>query len=77
MKINTMEEATKNSIITVGAIILGFTAFALFATYVPDDSVAKSIAAVVMVIVLILSAIWFTPLGNPLKRLYRKWKGIE
>lgn len=72
-----MEEATKNSIKTVALIILGFAGFALFAQYVSDDSTAKQIAAVVLSIVLIVAALWLTPLGNPLKKLYRKWKGIE
>lgn len=72
-----MEEATKNSIKTVAIMVASFAAFALFATYVPDDSEAKTIAAWVMSAVLILAAIWLTPIGNPIKKLYRKWRGID
>lgn len=72
-----MEDATKNSIKTLAIMFGSFGAFVAFAYLVPDDSPVKKIVGIVLVVAVGLAIIYFTPLGNPLKALYRKWKGIK
>lgn len=72
-----MEDATKNSIKTLAILFGSFGAFVAFAYLVPDDSEVKKIAGIVLLVIIGLATIYFTPLGNPLKALYRKWKGVK
>lgn len=67
-----MTPATKNTIKDLAKIFGGMgTLFALM-IYIPQGSIAQKILAGLMVAALVGSIIWFTALGNPLKRLIRK-----
>jgi hypothetical protein len=72
-----MKEVIKNNIKELSIMALAFGIFVAVALYVPDDSIFKQIFAGFIVLVLIASAVLLTPLGNPLKRIYRKWKGLD
>jgi len=72
-----MKEVVKNNIKELSLMALAFGTFVAVAIYVPDDSIFKKIFAGFIVLVLIVGAVLLTPLGNPLKRIYRKWKGLE
>ncbi len=69
-----MTEANKNSLRDVLFIIGGFGLWTLFAIYVPDDHWLKSVVGYCVCAVILACVLIFTPLGNPLKRLYRKYK---
>lgn len=72
-----MTEANKKSFKVVGAIFGGIILWTLFATYVPDGSIAKKIVSGLVILVLIYCTIMYTGLGNPIKKLYRKLSGIK
>ena len=70
-----MTEANKN---TVKALLKIFGGMGLLVTLmltIPQGSIAQKILAGFMVAALVGSILWFTPFGNPLKRLIRKIKG--
>jgi len=67
-----MTPATKNTLKDLAKIFGGMgTLFALM-IFIPQGSISQHILATLMVAALIGGIIWFTPLGNPLKRLIRK-----
>jgi hypothetical protein len=72
-----MTEANKKSVRDVLIIFGSFGLYALFAHVVPDGSIAKKIMGGLMVAALIASAIWFTAIGNPLKRWLRNRKSSK
>lgn len=72
-----MQESTKKDIRFIVILLASFGAYIAFTELVPDDSIIKGIFGVLMVVALVLAAIILTPIGNPLKRLYRKWRGIK
>jgi cell division protein FtsW (lipid II flippase) len=69
-----MTEANKNSIKHLSIMFLGFGIFVLIAFYVPDDSIFKKIFAYLCTAALVAAIVWFTQLGNPIKRLIRRFK---
>lgn len=69
-----MTEANKKTVKTLGIVAAVLAGYIAFVHLVPDDSFLKVILGVIMVIALIAGTLMFTSLGNPLKRLYRKWK---
>lgn len=70
-----MEEARKKDIRFIVILLAAFGAYIAFAELAPEDSIIKSIFAGLMVAALVLMVIIYTPIGNPIKRLYRKLKG--
>jgi len=70
-----MTEANKKSIRDVSFILGGFALFLFIVNYVPEGSIGQKIIAILMVAALIIGVLWFTALGNPIKRLIRKIKG--
>lgn len=67
-----MTEANKNTVKDLIKIIGGMGTLFLLMYYIPQGSVAQKILAGLMITILIGGIIWFTPLGNPIKRLYLK-----
>lgn len=60
-------------------LLIGFGVFAvifiLIAYLVPDDSIFKQIFSYILGVGILAMVVWFTPLGNPLKKYLIK-KGI-
>ena len=70
-----MTEANKNTFKDLAKIFGGFGIFTAIAIYVPDYSNFKHIFAILCAVFLGLAILYYTPLGNPIKRLYRKITG--
>lgn len=69
-----MKEATKNDIKEVAKIVLGMGAWVLLVHIIPDGSLGQTILGISVAVALFAAIIWFSPLGNPLKRWLRKRK---
>lgn len=69
-----MTQATKNTLKDLAKIFGGMGTLISLIIFLPQGSISQHILAVVMVAGLVLGALWFTALGNPLKRLIRKIK---
>ena len=67
-----MTPATKNTLKDLAKIFGGMGTLVALMIFIPQGSIAQNILAVLMVTALIVSVVWFTALGNPLKRLIRK-----
>ena len=72
-----MTEANKKTFKQLGIVAAVFAAYIVFVHVVPDGSIAKKILAGLMVAALVFGIIFFTGLGNPIKKLYRKIRGIK
>ncbi len=72
-----MSEANKKTLKQLAFIVGAIGLYWVFAEFVPDESIAKGIMAAFMVALLVAGAIIFSPLGNPIKKLYRKIRGIK
>jgi hypothetical protein len=69
-----MTEANKNTLKDLAKILGGMGALIAMIYLFPQGSVAQKILAFVMVGALVLGIVWFTPLGNPIKRIIRSIK---
>lgn len=69
-----MTEANKNSFKDVAKILGGFGVLVLLIHVIPNGSISQHILAALMCTALVGGIIWFTPLGNPIKRLIRRIK---
>lgn len=67
-----MTEATKKTLKDLAKIFGGIGVLVTLMLVIPDGSIAQMILGYVMGAALILGIIWFTGLGNPIKRLIRK-----
>lgn len=76
-KHNTMSEANKNTVKTLSIVLGAFGAYWAFAEFVPEGTIAKTVMAYLMGAALIFGIVFFTGLGNPIKKLYRKIRGIK
>lgn len=72
-----MSEANINTLKSLAIAFSAIGAFVAFAYIVPDDAESKQIVGIALIVLLGLAVIYFTPLGNPIKALYRKIKGIK
>lgn len=70
-----MTEATKNTLKDLAKIIGGFGALVAAIYLIPNESFGQKLLAGLMCFALVGGIVWFTPLGNPIKRLYRKITG--
>jgi len=69
-----MEKVTKNDIKEVIKIVVGFGIWVALVHIIPDGSLAQTILGITVAVALFAAIIWFSPLGNPLKRWLRKRK---
>lgn len=69
-----MTEATKNSLIDLAKIFGGMGTLITLMIVIPQGSIAQNVLATLMCAALLAGILWFTPLGNPIKRLIRKIK---
>lgn len=69
-----MTEANKKSFRDVAIILGAFAAYGVIAHIVPAGSILQKIIGGLMLLALIAGIIWFTALGNPIKRFIRKMR---
>jgi hypothetical protein len=69
-----MTEANKNVFKDLGKAAIGLGIFIAIAYLVPDDSIFKQIFMYICIALLFASFLIFTPLGNPIKKLIRKYQ---
>lgn len=69
-----MKEATKNTLLDLAKIFGGMGTLIALMILIPEGSIAQHILAAVMVGILILGALWLSPLGNPIKRVIRHFQ---
>lgn len=72
-----MSEATKNTLLNLAKIVVGMGALIALMILIPSGSIAQYILAVVMVVGLVFGVLYYTALGNPIKKLIRKFKKKE
>jgi hypothetical protein len=69
-----MTEANKNTIKGLLKIFGGIGALVALMIWIPQGSVAQKILAGLMCAALVGGILWFTSLGNPIKKLIRKFQ---
>lgn len=67
-----MTEANKNTIKDLAKIFGGMGLLVFLMYVIPYGSIAQKILAGLMCAALLGGIVWFTPLGNPIKKLIRK-----
>jgi hypothetical protein len=67
-----MTEANKNTIKDLAKIFGGMGALVTLMLVIPQGSFGQKVLGFLMLSALLGSIIWFTPLGNPIKKLIRK-----
>lgn len=72
-----MSDATINTLKNLAIAFSALGAFIAYANLVPDDAESKQIVGIVLIVLVGLAILYFTPLGNPIKALYRKIMGIK
>jgi O-antigen/teichoic acid export membrane protein len=72
-----MSEANKNTLINLAKILGGFAVLVALMILIPSGSIAQYILAVVMVVGLVIGVLYYTALGNPIKKLIKKFKKKE
>lgn len=70
-----MSEANKNTIKDLAKMGAAFAVFVIIALYVPDDSIVKQIFSYICLAIVLGGAFIFTPLGNPIRKLFKKKEG--
>jgi hypothetical protein len=70
-----MTQATKNTLKDLAKIFGGMGTLITLMIVIPQGSISQHILAALMVVALVGSIIWFTAIGNLLKRLIRKFQG--
>jgi hypothetical protein len=70
-----MTEATKNTLKDLAKIFGGMGLLVTLMLVIPNGSIGQMVLGYAMGAALLLGILWFTPLGNPIKRLIRKIKG--
>ena len=69
-----MTEANKNTVKDLLKIFGGIGILVTLMLTIPQGSIAQKILAGFMCAALVGGILWFTPLGNPIKKLIRKYQ---
>lgn len=66
-----MTEANKNTLKDLAKIFGGMGILVTLMLTIPNGSFAQKVLGFLMLSALVASIVWFTPLGNPIKRFLR------